>query len=93
MLVPAGVTRKLKAHWGPDTGSEALGKKYDKVDDIDCPKCNIRMDKIEDPDQPHIWFEACPACGSSFYDAGELTDLNEKSFSDLIKKFTKGSRS
>ncbi|NKB33814.1 MAG: hypothetical protein GKR91_12015 [Pseudomonadales bacterium] len=96
LLIPAGVTRKLKANWGPDTnidtGSETIGKKYDKVDDIQCLKCNTPMDKIEDPEQPHIWYESCPSCGSSFYDAGELKDLNEKSFTDLLKRFTKGTR-
>lgn len=96
LLIPVVVTRKLKANWSIDTnidtGSETLGKKYDKIDDIKCPKCNAPMDKVEDPDQPHIWYEVCPGCGASFYDAGELTDLNEKSFSDFIKRFTKGSR-
>jgi uncharacterized protein len=96
LLVPAGVTRKLMAHWGPetniDTGSDVLGKKYDSVDDIECPKCKIKMDKIEDPEQTHVWFESCPSCGSTFYDAGELTDLNEKSLSDFFKRFTKGVR-
>lgn len=91
-----GVSHKLMAIWGPDTnidiGTEAIGKKYDQVDDIDCPKCNMKMDKIEDVDQPHIWIENCPACGSTFFDAGELTDLKEKTLSDYFKRFFKGSR-
>lgn len=96
LLVPAGVTRKLLAIWGPDTnmdtGPAVLGKKYDKVDEIDCPRCKVRMDKIEDLDQPHIWIENCAVCGSTFFDAGELTDLKEKTLSDIFKKFLKGSR-
>ena len=96
LFVPPGTTQKLLAIWGPDTnidtGSEALGKKYDSVDDIECPKCKIKMDKIEDLDQPHIWMESCAMCGSTFYDAGELTDLSEKTLSDFFKRFTKGTR-
>ena len=96
LFVPAGMTRKLLANWGPDTmvdtGSESVGKKYDKIDDIDCPKCGVRMDKIEDLDQPHIWIESCPVCAGTFFDAGELTDLKEKTLSDWFKRFTKGAR-
>jgi len=97
LLVPAGVTRKLLAIWGPDTnvdtGPAAIGKKYDRIDDIECPRCKLKMDKIEDPTQPHIWYESCAACGSSFYDAGELTDLKEKTLSDIFKDLLKGRRS
>lgn len=96
LLVPAGTTHKLMEIWGPDTsvdsGSETVGKKYDRVDDIDCPKCKVKMDKIEDIHQPHIWMENCAVCGSTFFDAGELTDLKEKSVSDFFKKFLKGRR-
>ena len=96
LFVPAGMTRKLLANWGPDTmvdtGSDTLGKKYDKVDDINCPKCAVKMDKIEDHTQPHIWIESCPVCSATFFDAGELTDLKEKTLSDWFKRFIKGKR-
>ena len=96
LFVPPGMTRKILANWGPDTmvdtGSEHVGKKYDKIDDIDCPKCGVKMDKIEDLDQPHIWIESCAECGGTFFDAGELTDLKQKTLSDWFKRFTKGSR-
>ena len=96
LFVPPGTTQKLLAIWGPDTnvdtGAEALGKKFDSVDDIDCPKCKVKMDKIEDHSQPHIWLESCSVCGSTFYDAGELTDLKETTLSDFFKKFLKGAR-
>lgn len=96
LFVPAGMTQKLLAAWSPetdvDTGSESLGKKYDKVDDIQCPVCKITMDKIEDPSQPHIWLENCSACGATFFDAGEFTDLREKTLSDIFKSLFKGKR-
>ena len=97
LLVPAGVTRKLLAIWSPDTnvdtGPAAIGKKYDRIDDIECPRCKLKMDKVEDPTQPHIWYESCAACGASFFDAGELTDLKEKTLSDIFKNLLKGKRS
>ncbi|GAB5500390.1 MAG: hypothetical protein PsegKO_27010 [Pseudohongiellaceae bacterium] len=96
LLIPAGATKKLLAIWGPedniDTGSGALGRKYDKIDEISCPRCKIQMDKIEDPAQPHIWVENCASCGSTFFDAGELTDLKERTLGDIFKRFLKGSR-
>lgn len=96
LFVPAGMTQKLLAAWSPerdvDTGSESLGKKYDKVDDIQCPVCKVTMDKIEDPSQPHIWLENCSVCGATFFDAGEFTDLREKTLSDIFKSLLKGKR-
>jgi Zn-finger nucleic acid-binding protein len=75
-----------------DVGAASLGRKYDKIDDIDCPNCNVAMDKIEDPVQTHIWMEACPSCERVFLDAGELTDLKYETFSDKIKSLLKGKR-
>jgi|TARA_Y100000031_G_C8215325_1_gene383082 Zn-finger nucleic acid-binding protein len=96
LFIPAGMTRKLLTNWGPDTmvdtGSDTLGKKFDKIGDIDCPKCKVKMDKMEDHRQPHIWIECCPVCSATFFDAGELTDLKEKTLSDLFKRFMKGKR-
>ncbi|MEQ8954416.1 MAG: zf-TFIIB domain-containing protein [Gammaproteobacteria bacterium] len=90
LFVPPGATKRILQHWSakenPDSGSQAVGQKFDKIDDIDCPKCGVRMDKIQDLDQPHIWTENCSVCGSTFFDAGEMTDLKEKTLSDLIKK-------
>ena len=75
-----------------DVGAPSLGKKYDKIDDINCPICDIQMDKIEDPVQTHIWMESCPGCSRVFLDAGELTDLKHETFSDKVKGLLKGRR-
>ena len=75
-----------------DVGAPSLGKKYDKIDDIECPVCNVKMDKIEDPMQTHIWMESCPKCTRVFLDAGELTDLKYETFSDKIKSLLKDKR-
>ena len=75
-----------------DTGSPHLGKKYDAVDDIDCPICSITMSKIVDPIQTHIWMEECPKCLRIWLDAGEFSDLKFDTFSDKIKNLLKGKR-
>ena len=75
-----------------DIGSKSIGKKFDKVDDIQCPHCDVPMDKIVDPEQTHIWMEACPSCERIFLDAGEFTDLKYETFSDKIKNLLKGRR-
>ena len=43
-----------------DIGSPAIGKKFDKVEDIQCPHCNVDMDKIVDPNQTRIGMEVLP---------------------------------
>ena len=75
-----------------DVGAPSLGRKYDKIDNICCPVCEVAMDKIEDPVQTHIWMEACPKCERVFLDAGELTDLKYETFSDKFKSLLKGQR-
>jgi len=48
----------------------------------------IKMLRMVDPQQPHIWFEQCPTCYGRFFDAGELKDLSEHTISDFFKKFS-----
>ncbi len=75
-----------------DTAYPKDGKNYDKVDDIQCPVCNANMDKISDPEQPHIWMEACPTCNKVFLDAGEINDLRYVTLFDKVLDIFKGSR-
>lgn len=96
LLVRTNVLAKMREEWMIetflDTGSKSIGKKFDKVDDIQCPHCNVTMDKIVDPEQTHIWMEACPGCDRIFLDAGEFTDLKYETFGDKIKSLLKGRR-
>ncbi len=96
ILVEAHMLTETFAQWMAesflDVGSPSLGKKYDKIDDICCPVCNVQMDKIEDPVQTHIWMESCPQCDRVFLDAGELTDLKHETFADRFKSMLKGKR-
>ena len=63
----------------------------DKIVDIDCPRCGKKMDKIADPKQYHIWYEACEEHGM-YFDAGEFTDYKYETFLDKIRGLIKGKR-
>ncbi|MFB3076822.1 MAG: zf-TFIIB domain-containing protein, partial [Lysobacterales bacterium] len=75
-----------------DIGHPKVGREYDKIDDIDCPECKVKMEKIIDPVQTHIWMEACPQCEKIFLDAGEFSDLKYETFMDKIKDLFRGKR-
>ncbi len=75
-----------------DMGDPDVGARYDKVGDIDCPECHVKMDKIVDAQQPHIWIEACPSCAKIFLDAGEFTDLKYNTMVDRYRDWLKGAR-
>ena len=69
-----------------DTGSAREGKRYNKLDDYPCPRCNGEMLKMVDTEQKHIWYETCNDCEGSFFDAGEFIDLAEVTISDFFKR-------
>ena len=87
---------KMKGMWMTeaviDMGDATVGKEYNKIDDIQCPECQVAMDKISDPEQPHIWLEACPQCSKVFLDAGEFTDLKFNTLIDRYRDWRKGKR-
>lgn len=68
-----------------DIGSAELGKRFNEVDDIDCPQCSAHMIKMVDARQPHIWYEGCPSCFGVFFDAGEFRDYKEKTVMDFFR--------
>ena len=89
-----GEMEKLKDKWmgeDLDSGSPEEGKKWDAVDDINCPRCGKQMSKTSDPKQPHIWYEVCDEHGV-FMDAGEFTDYKHETLADWFRTLIKGSR-
>jgi Zn-finger nucleic acid-binding protein len=76
-----------------DHGSARKGREHNKVEDINCPVCDTQMEKEADPDQSHIWYESCPKGHGVYFDAGELTDLSQDTFMDVIKGLFTGKRS
>lgn len=96
LLIEESMFLKMQDEWMVekflDVGSATVGRKYDKIEDIECPVCKIEMTKIEDSEQSHIWMEKCPICFRIFFDAGEFTDLKHKTVSDFFKGLAKGKR-
>ena len=89
------VLKKILGKWmseALDCGSKSVGKEFDKIEDIDCPACQMKMDKIFDQKQPHIWVESCGRCDGIFLDAQEFTDLKYITPVDFFRDIFKGKR-
>lgn len=69
-----------------DLGDKRIGRKYNEMRNIDCPKCEVKMLRMADKTQFHIQYEFCPACLGTFFDAGEFKDLSELSVLERLKK-------
>jgi len=68
-----------------DTGDATVGKKMDKITNIQCPLCHGPMIRMVDADQHHIDYEACTTCYGIFLDAGEFKDLKDFTVSEYLK--------
>lgn len=82
-----GEAEKLKKDWMSDfvdRGDPEEGRRYNRVRDIDCPRCGKRMEQLNDQKQKHIEYEACPEHGL-FFDAGEFSDFKHETLMDLFR--------
>ncbi len=68
-----------------DTGDRRVGRKFDRLERIDCPVCHTLMIRMVDAVQPHVHYEACKVCNGVFLDAGEFKDLREHTVLDRIR--------
>lgn len=75
-----------------DPGSAEVGANWNVVDRIDCPKCGTRMARLVDPQQRHVWYEACETCNGIFLDAGEFRDLKSLTLLDRLRDLLSGGR-
>jgi Zn-finger nucleic acid-binding protein len=75
-----------------DTGDPEMGKRYNEVDRIDCPIDHTPMVRMVDARQSHIWYESCPVCYGTFFDAGEFRDYKEETLMDMVKDLLVGPR-
>ena len=79
-----------------DVGDPKVGREYNKIGKIKCPRCKTQMIRMVDAEQPHIRFESCVICDGSFLDAGEFKDYKEETFldffKDLLLRFAKAGR-
>lgn len=77
--------KKVEGSESIDIGKVETGSKFNQMGDINCPKCGARMTKMVDLKQSHIWYEKCPVCYGSWFDAGEFKDLKEETLLEVIK--------
>ena len=85
--------KKIEGSEVIDSGDSNMGKKFNEINDIKCPKCNADMIKMVDPEQSHIWLESCLICYGVFFDAGEFKDFKEHNIVDKFKSFVASERS
>ena len=55
-------------------------------DALNCPRDRSQLIHMVDHNQPHIHYESCTICGGTFFDAGELHDLNRRSLLERVQK-------
>ena len=91
-LMEAQTLKKIQGSESIDTGDAATGRKFDKIANINCPKCHTQMTKMVDLKQPHIRYEKCPSCYGIWFDAGEFKDYKEENLSDIFKDIFSGER-
>ena len=84
-----GEAEVLKDKWMSDhvdSGDPEVGREQNKIRDINCPRCSKPMDKLTDPVQSHIEYEACEDHGM-YLDAGEFTDYKYETLMDIFRDF------
>jgi Zn-finger nucleic acid-binding protein len=77
--------RRMRGAASIDIGDPAVGREFNQVDQINCPRCGSRMIRMVDAQQHHIWFEHCTVCAGSFFDAGEFRDLTHHTLVDFFR--------
>jgi Zn-finger nucleic acid-binding protein len=60
-------------------------EKLDEIECAGCPVCGTQMILMVDPVQPHVAYETCKVCYGVFLDAGEFTDLKERTLLDRLR--------
>ncbi|MBQ61416.1 MAG: hypothetical protein CMQ19_05000 [Gammaproteobacteria bacterium] len=89
MWFDIGEAEALKDKWMSDhidDGDPKVGKQHNLIRDINCPRCGKQMQKMSDPVQTHIQYEACEDHGM-YFDAGEFTDFKYETLMDIYRDF------
>ena len=92
-----GEAEQLKDDWTSvflDDGDAKIGKIYNEITQIDCPRCHAHMASVNDQHQKHIRYEVCRDHGV-FMDAGEFSDYREitlkEAFDQILDLYKKRS--
>ncbi len=67
-----------------DDGTDALGRRWNPITNVQCPRCRVRTVSLVDPRHPEVGFEQCPDCGGSFLDAGEFRKLRRRRWTHAL---------
>ncbi len=89
-----GEAEALEGKWMSelvDSGDPAVGREYNKIANVECPRCGKTMKKLSDPKQPHIWYEVCEEHGV-YFDAGEFADYKHETLLDKFRDLLAGER-
>ena len=84
-MLEAEDLKKLSGSEAIDTGDKKTGKDQNKIGKIKCPKDSATMLRMVVNGQPHIWYESCPVCYGTYFDAGEFKDFKAETFMDTVK--------
>jgi Zn-finger nucleic acid-binding protein len=84
-MLEAEDLKKLGGSEAIDTGSRKTGKEQNRIGRIKCPRDSAPMVRMVVNDQPHIWYEACPVCYGTYFDAGEFRDFKAETILDTVK--------
>lgn len=78
--------KKIEGSESIDIGDPRPDPEKNRIQKIDCPKCNGPMINLIDKDQFHIHYEYCPTCYGTFFDAGEFRDFKEHTIIERFKQ-------
>jgi uncharacterized protein len=84
-MLEAEHLRKLSGSEKIDSGDAKVGKEKNGMGKIKCPKDSALMLRMVVSNQPHIWYEACPVCYGTYFDAGEFKDFRAETFVDAVR--------
>ena len=85
----SGEAEQLKEEWASDsidTGDPKMGRAFNKIKDIACPRCSKIMLNTSDPKQKNLQFEICEEHGM-FMDAGEFNEYKLENTMDFYRGF------
>jgi Zn-finger nucleic acid-binding protein len=84
-MLEAEDLKKLSGSESLDVGDVKTGKERNQVGTIKCPRDSAAMLRMVVNGQPHIWYESCPICYGTYFDAGEFRDFSAETFIDAVK--------